>query len=361
VSDRLPEEPPADLKFVAVGDPDAGTAGIVAVDVAEDGPRTRVFVAVRNDSPLAAERVVEATAGPASLRQGISLAPFGARGVVFDVPGALPERIALRLDPADRLGDDAIDLSRAALRVAFDDGPGAPSEAHTDAVARALDAAAPGWRRESASSAVDLFVGPSERARDTAAVLVLHPIPAGAAGVRPTSFRPVDSFLLGRDLDAAGVDLVYAPAVAAAPAAIVRERGRLPREGTDVLDRSFVPPLIVEWLPDPLAGSPAPVEHPIWPLFVENLVVRLQGERAPSADSATSGYRVAHGFLDPSRGDSTRLGRDVVPFDRRWLEGVPIDRRARPRSLRPLLAAGAGVCLLLLWIGPALARRRASP
>src|SRR5205085_12510138 len=112
--------------------------------------------------------------------------------------------------------------------------------------------------------------------------------------------------VLGMNLDPTGCDLVFPP----------REDGHAPaRLVEDVKDgRRFAA--------DPLAGTPAPVDHPVWPLFLDALVSRIHGR------SVGGGWRVS-GVLDP---EETRVGRDVVPFDPRWVTDAP--HRVESRSLR---------------------------
>jgi hypothetical protein len=334
VSDRLPADAPADVRFVAVGDPEAGNAGILAADATPEGASVRVFATVRNDSPRAFEGRLSLTRGAEADAKALRLGPGEAAGVVFAARSPLPQGAALTLEPGGALAaDDRVVLARAPLRVGFEPPPRGYSEAHVDAVRAALGAAAPGWTVDSAHP--DLWVGSAASRPDPRAVaFVLHPIAPGVEGVHAgrAPLVPIDP-AFGRDVDLAGADLVYDPSVAAGapPFPVVRAAAAGGGGGE------------VHWLPDPLAGSPSPADRPAWPLFVENLVRRVAPD--PLA-------------VDP---DAALLGRDVAPFEARWLEAAPRDRVARPRSLRALLALGGGLCLLWLWLGPALAGPRREP
>jgi hypothetical protein len=131
-----------------------------------------------------------------------------------------------------------------------------------------------------------------------------------------------------QDLDPAGLDLVYA---ADPGAAFPIVRPLRPPRGDGF-----------EFVPDPLAGNPAPVDHPIWPLFLENLLAHRYGR------ATASGYR-RQAQVDPLGLASSRLGRETRPFDPAWLEGLSPVGAARDVPLGPWLAAGAVLALLALW------------
>jgi hypothetical protein len=345
VADHLVDPQPFDVRNVAVGAPRARNVGIVAVDVT---PLTvssiQVFAAVWNDSEAAETVVVTLDAPPAglnSLQPGARVRPqeivvpaFTARSVRFDtVPLAT---LPLSIDARDDLAaDDRVELRRALLAVGFAKGPDAVPAAHRAAVDqgfRAVLGVVPD------ASEPDVWVGPPEAAPASAQiVLVLRPLPAGAQGFRPppgSAFDPGPPDL-AKDIDPAGCDLVYAPDVAArAPFPIVRAR--------EVAGRR-----IVEFVPDPLAGTPPPVDHPLWPIFLENLVGARFGQ---TRSAGHRGYRVV-ASVDPLGLDSTRLGRDVRPFDPAWLDGARPVGEPRVRDLSPWLAAAGLALLALLWFG----------
>ena len=83
----------------------------------------------------------------------------------------------------------------------------------------------------------------------------------------------------------------------------------------------------------------APADHPMWPIFMSNVVELAGGKRTPG------GYRVK-GLLPP---EAIHLGRDRIPFDPKVLDSVAPDHPPRERPLRvPLLVPG-GLALLVLW------------
>ena len=94
------------------------------------------------------------------------------------------------------------------------------------------------------------------------------------------------------------------------------------------------------------------MDTPFWPIFVENFV------RAVAGSDGRDGYRVhAHAF-DPR---VSRLGRDVAPFDARWLDGVKAADGAAPRNLRPFVVGVALLAFGALWGVPLVRRRRRVP
>ena len=105
---------------------------------------------------------------------------------------------------------------------------------------------------------------------------------------------------------------------------------------------------LLRFAPDPTRGSPALVDTPFWPLFMQNLI----GGRATSAGI------LVRGVLDP---DASRLGRDWSEFDPAWITAAKPDVVPPPTSLRtPLLVLGL-LCLFGLWLLPALRARHAHP
>jgi hypothetical protein len=178
-------------------------------------------------------------------------------------------------------------------------------------------------------------------------VLTLSPIAPGREGRRPATGAEVGAPTppFGSDVDFTGCDLVFATDGSSTP------RGSWP---TVLVSRGDAPgePVVVDFAPDPLAGRPAPVDHPSWPIFVENVVDAAHGRPGPA------GYRVQEGLLDPR---ASRLGRDVAPFDPAWLDGVPTEREPQPTSLRSHATVAALLALALLWATTVLGARRRVP
>lgn len=338
VSDRLPAEPLLGVKLVGVGDRETENAGIVAVDVFEGPSRERqLFVNVRND----ASRPRRLSLNVGGREQALDVPAGEARSVIFSRAayddGAWD--VALSDEGGALAVDDHVVLDPSPMPVAFaTPAQGLPVE-HAAAVRRALDSIAPqGWT-ETPDGAHLLWVGPRGSApQGAAAVLELHPLPAGVAPFKPgprASIEPMDP-ALGKDLDPAGCDLAFDPnVVGAAPYPLFRRHETIGRQ---------VPH--IEWFPDPLVGSPAPVDHPIWPLFLDNVLSALHGRRGPH------GYRVT-GALDP---EGTWLGREDRPGDfAAWVASTPTAASRHDRPLSPVLVVAGAICLGLLWLAP---RRR---
>jgi hypothetical protein len=344
VTDRRPRDPPADVRFVLVGAPRARDVGIVAVDVVERQGAAEVFANVWNDGPEV-ERVtltLEVDDAPVEGR-ALEIAPRAAASSTFSRPMPLPERMRLRIVPPDDLAsDDVVDLRRAALRVAIR-GAGA-TPALREAVLAGLRATMPADAVVEDESAPEVFAFAAASATEAAAdaqapasarvVLRLRSVDAGGGVRRPRDapFEPVDA-VYGRDVDPAGCDLVWAAAPAGAGWPFVR-RSRASEGGPDV----------VEFGPDPLAGHPAPVEHALWPVFLDDVVRALRGRAGPAS------YRV-QGTLDV---EASSLGRDVAAFSPAWVREAPPDRVPPRRPLAVPLLVGAALCLAGLWLLPAL-------
>lgn len=328
VSDRLPALAAPGVEVVAVGDPAARNAGIVAAAATVEGAARRVFVAVRNDAADARVlRVAVAGGGAAAL----DVVAGGVASATLDAPAG-DGPIVVRLDDPDGAlaADDEVRLVPSALRVAVagpDDGLPA---AHGDLVRRTLDVVAPGWVETAAADAV-LKVGTSASdAPAGCALLWLHPLAAGATGVRAAAggARERPPAPIGDDLDAASLDLVYARDVrASAPWPLARMRTR--PAGS----------VVVEVLFDPLAGAPPPADTAAWPILVENVVTAVAGAPAPG------GFRVV-GLAPPDR---TRLGRDRRDLDDAALARAAPDRPPVERPLRGPLLALAAVSWVVLW------------
>jgi len=283
----------------------------------------------------------------------VELPPRGVRSVIVERAEDLPSRIHLAVRPGGALReDDEVVLERVTYRIAFaPEGAGGYAPAYRRAVldgfAAVLGESAvvevPAVDLENElPEAPDLFVGEPEANRrgvpPALEVLALGVVPPGVAGVhvdprRLPSDPAYDALFEFRRLDTTGCDLVFPP----------RADGRAPERLVEDLPNGH------RFAADPLAGSPAPVDHPVWPLFLDTIVERLHGR------ASANGWR-AQGLLDP---EESRVGRDVVPFDPAWVTAAP--RRARARSLRDeALGIGAGL-LVVLWTLGAFSRRRTVP
>lgn len=328
VSDRLPALAAPGVELVAVGDPRARNAGIVAAAAVGGGAPRRAFVTVRNDAPDPRRLRVAVDGGGAAV---LDVGADGVASATLDAPAG-DGPIVVRLDDRDGAlaSDDEVRLVPSAPRVAVA-GPdeGLPA-AHGDLVRRTLDVVAPGWVAASGADAV-LRVGTAAAADGPpATVLVLHPLAAGASGLRAPAGgareRPPAPW--GDDVDASGLDLVYARDVlASAPWPLVRVRART-GGGT-----------VVEVLFDPLAGTPPPADTAAWPILVENVVTAAAGAPAPG------GARVV-GLAPP---EATRLGRDRRALDDAALARAAPDRPPVERPLRAPLLALAVVSWAVLW------------
>jgi hypothetical protein len=231
-------------------------------------------------------------------------------------------------------------VDSAALAVAIT--PGMPA-AYADLLRKTLSVVTPGFV-EAAPERAALWFLPSASDEPTgsgsALRVVLHPIAPGAPAVAATTRGPYEAPPqdFGRDLDPAGCEFRYAASAfhggpASAPWPIARRRGAR----------------AVEWLPDPLAGTPAPADHPIWPLFVENVVASATGA---AAREGAGGYRV-RGLLDPS---AMTLGRDRLPWDPQSIARAPLSRRPVERSLGPVLLGLGLAAALARWSRRTIAR-----
>ena len=353
VTDRRIRPEPSDAVVVSVGDPAARNVGIVAAHLESAGGTTRAFANLLNSGPEVVHARLRLSTGHETIAERTLDVPAGgAASAVFDLPAGTPTRVQFDLDGGDALdADDDATLERSPFRVAYGTGPNGYPEPYRRAVREGLAAvvgadlieevalpAAPG------ASWIDLFVGESAgapRAQGTA-VLSLRPIPAGGEGrraaagrVRSGAFSPEEA-----PFDATGCDLVYA-----SPA---------PPAGEDLLFEPLPDRDLSGWrfLPDPLAGTPAPVDHPLWPLFLDGLVARLSGREV------AAGWRLRRGTLDP---EVTRIGHDAVPFDPARLAAITPEVRTRDHDLRILLIVAGTLCLALLWLPPLAAGRRRLP
>lgn len=228
-------------------------------------------------------------------------------------------------------------LSRAPLRIAFatpEQGLPAP---HRRAVEVALEAILGPGGTVSATQDLDLFVAPlGVTSAEAELTLFLSPLRDGMPGTRlapGAPLLPVEAPAT-RDVDPAGCDLVYATPPGS-PAPLVR-RVPTPRG------------VGVGFAPDPLAGTPAPVDHPIWPVLLEDLVIARRGRATPS------GWRVSASA--PLDLEVSRLGRERAPFDPAWLAEGPTARPVPARSLGGPLALLGSVLALALWLLPRAGR-----
>lgn len=337
VTDRARADLPLGVRTVLVGTPTAVNAGLVALDVVGEGVERSVHLVVWNDAPEAI-RVSLARDGGASV--ALDVPPHGATRATLAWPVGDPD-VPTEIRLADATGalasDDVVAIDPRPVLVGFATDPDALPPAYASAVRRALDAVAPGAWREGTTGPGLVWFGPAALApKGTAVVVELHPVPAGATAVRAPPGAPLEPLQpeIAPDLDPTGCELVYAPSVAAGPPyPLVRAR-RLAPDG----------PLVLDWCPDPLAGAPAPVDHPVWPLFLDDVVAHVRGRAGPT------GLRV-RGLLDL---EATQLGRDVAPFDPAWLASASFDRAPRAIPLPwPLLALGS-ICLGMLWLAPGI-------
>jgi hypothetical protein len=245
----------------------------------------------------------------------------------------------------DLAADDEVSWTTEPLAVRFEPGVPAP---HARLVRRALDASRGpgGWREAGPDALLQITTGAPTPGLPA---LVLHPLRTGGATLLaaegPDGLRPHP---LVADLSTQGLDLVYDPAALGAPAGPGGEEDLLWRTGGGrawpVVRREGA---AVHFLPDPLAGTRAPADSPLWPLFVDDLLAWADG-------AAVAGGARRRGLLDA---ESTRLGTRPVPLDPAVLDAAVPDREPVWRTLRPLALALGALALLLLWGGPALRRR----
>ncbi len=345
VSDRLPTIDTGDVHWVAIGDPEAANVGIVAVDVTPKDDGYEVFGTVINDSSQTA--TVGVTFGAIEKALG-ALEPGAFRSFSLTTPSIEPKaRLVCTSDlPADHQpADDEIDLDPRPTSVWLD--PQLPAALAT-AIRNGLMAAvgAQGFD-ESDDAEIRFTISRSGGHRDAIHVM-FQPIGDDRIVRSAGGIDVVHSHPFTRDLSARSADLHYVRG-----AEVVHEAERLllglgGRRIWPVLIRDRDNRKFVRFAPDPTRGSPALVDTPFWPLFMQNLV----GGHATSA-----GVRV-HGVLDA---DASRLGRDVSPFDNGWITSAKPDVVPPPTSLRmPLLLLGL-LCLFGLWMLPVLRARHASP
>ncbi len=345
--DRLVPDAPAGVHVVAVGDDAGRNVGVVAADVVPDGTGVRVHLVLWNDDRLPARRTLalEAPDGARVERRTLELPPFSAQSVGVPFAAPVPASLAVSAgalapgeDSRDDLrDDDALVLSRAPLRVGFATPAQGLPAAHRRAVEVALEAILGSGGTIPSAVDLDLFVAPLGVTNAQAALtLFLSPLRDGTPGTRLAPDAPLLPVELpaSRDVDPAGCDLVFATPPPS-PAPLVR-RVPTPRgEG-------------VWFAPDPLAGTPSPVDHAIWPLLLEDLVVARRGRATPS------GWRASGGA--PLDLEVTRLGRDRAPFDPAWLAQGATVGAVPVRSGRLPLALAGSILALALWLRPGSSR-----
>ena len=322
VSDRATTPAPPDVHVAAYGDPAAENVGIVAAHGRPgESFGSRVFATVWNHS--ASARTIRLSAlGPRLLE----IPANSARSVSFDVAAA--DRTVYLATPAldgnSLQLDDAVVMHHDPLRV---DISRQLPEAHRLAVEAVLGAVVgPGGFVFDANKAT-LFVARWRPDHPRGFTVVLDVLPTAGTPVRvlPTPPDDFDPILAG--VDAGGAECLSPPGTS--PGVRVVER-----------ERSAGEP-VYTWRADPLAGFPAPVDTPAWPVFWANVVEHFTG------GDVGAGWK-ANGVLDP---DVTRLGRDRIPIDPAWIADAKTAAPAA-RDLRLPLVAGGALCLLLLWFAP---------
>jgi hypothetical protein len=320
VSDRAITPAPSDVHVAAYGDPAAENVGIVAVHLASAGPeRLTGHAVVWNHSRNA--RVVRLG------EQELEVPADSARSGTFSVASRTPVgSIAISTGAADAYPiDDVVGLDRTPLRVSLSDR--LPAR-HRDAVEQVLRTVSGEHGYETTVRSPDLVIDTTDSpVTVTSGSILIEILRAGEAAVAVDP-RP-----------AAGIDPVLAGVDASGAECLGSKRGPLVYEaGLESSHKSFA----YAWAADPLAGSPAPVDTPAWPVFWANLLSTLRG------DDVGGGWR-ARGVLDP---DVTRLGRDRIPIDPAWIANARTATEPAPKDLRLPLIVGGAVCLLLLWFAP---------
>lgn len=350
VSDALPAEPPAGVRWIAVGDAALVNLAIVAADLEPLERGARLLVSVLNHGRATVRATVAARVPGAAadlVRREVLLGPDALEAVLEPLTEA-PDALELSVrgderDPGDALeADDRVLL----LRRPFSWGglEGAGQAALRRAVAAALEAvlgAPTQGPTPVPGSQADLWVealppGEASAPPGNRLRLVTDALPYARRRLAGQSVQ-VQPHALTRDLDLSGVDLVLAlpPQPRGVPLLLARgaegDAAVLTLEGT----------CVTLWA-DPLTGQPPLVDTPVWPLLLENVARFLGGE------GAGPGLR-RQGLLDPA---SSRLGRLAAALPPEVLAGVPLLHPPAPWNLRvPLCLAGLGLLLALWWRG----------
>ncbi len=360
LSDADAPADPAGARWLVLGRPEATNTGIVAVSVERAAEGLALFVTLSHHGRAEARGrlVAVGPGGEHGVRFRIASDGFASLTLPLGAEAEAPLRVVLRREDGSAWGDDlaaddAVRLERGPLRVGIDD---ALPPALRARIRRGLTAVlgregfvehpAPVLVFPAPSVAltpepdVRLYVGFVSLAKDAPTVTA----PAGPMRVHPDP--------LVRDLASAGGTWVYDAGLKP-----IDERASPPemlgRILLGVADGERTWPVlsrfdsIVSFFPDPLRGSPAVVDTPFWPLFLQN-VVEASGHRGVG-----EGWR-AVGLLDArsSRASRTRDSLDVAS-----VRGLAPTRPGDSRSLRTLLIACALLCLALLWAAPRIRRQ----
>ncbi len=342
ISDRLPETDPGDVRWVAIGNPDAGNVGIVAVDVSAKDGGYEVFGTVLND----ATRVTSATVRLGEQQVTLDdMQPGSYRSFTLETSSieAGAKLVCTSDLPVDDLpADDEVVLDPRPASVSID--PDLPSRLR-DAIRDGLIAAVgeAGYRE---SEDGDIAFVSGRKPVGAASRVSFDPIRDDAVVSAPAGVDIVRRHALTRDLSVRGADLQY------------RRGAQRMRDGETLLlgrgGGSNWPVLVarsngaLRFAPDPTRGATPLIDTAFWPLFLENLI---------GGEAASAGVRI-RGLLDL---DASRLGRDVAPFDPTWITAAKPDVVPPPTSLRAPLTVAGLLCLLALWSLPLLRARRSQP
>lgn len=344
------------VTWMPIGRDDADNTGIVAASVTrdDDGPAVFLTLAHQGRAPAAGRVLLASERGEVGAT--FALAPGAFRSVTLPLGTVAAPTLRVRLVGEDGTAwaddlraDDTLRLTAGPLPVHV--APELP-EILRARLHHGLTAVlgSGGFVPSDAERAVLAFGGRGAASGGAALPLLRVEFQLAGEGVpvrtAPRGATQVSGDPLVRDLEGAATDFVYAPGASEIPTG---ERLLLAR----VADGQTWPVLtrrerVVRLGPDPLRGTPRPVDTPFWPLFLENVVV------ATGHAGIGEGYR-AVGLLDP---ESTGLGTEATAFEAGRLAGLPATVPGSSRPLRGLLILAALACLGLLWAAPRLRRLR---